>query len=78
MDVRPSKDRWSESAQCGIDPVVPNLSQICRLLAHTCALLRVKLKKADSLPIGSGSGNALEIYGEGGIRTPGTVASTTL
>jgi hypothetical protein len=42
-----------------IDPLEPNLSQILRLLAHTYAFLRVKLKIIDSLPIGLESGQAL-------------------
>ena len=38
---------------------MPDLSQIRRLLANICALLRVKLEMTGSLPIGSGSGEVL-------------------
>jgi hypothetical protein len=48
-----------ERAEYSIDALVPNLSQICRLLANTCALLRVKLKIIGGPSIGSESGEAL-------------------
>jgi len=48
-----------KKAHSSIDRLVPDLSQIRRLLANICALLRVKLEITGSLPIGSGSGEVL-------------------
>ena len=49
---------------------MPDLSQICRLLANTCALLRVKLEITGSLPISSGSAEVLRQW----VRTASWLA----